>query len=189
VTPWDYVRATAPITTAWRGEVPEFGNPADPLYLRLGVRYLLTAPELGCPATTVVAFHDASAWVCALPGSRPALFLAPSPPDGGVRVTAFGPDRISAWVGAPPGAGSSVLASTIYQDGGWRPVVDGLPRPPARALGLFAAARIPGRLADGRTVRQVELIYRPDGHLAGCLAAALALALAAACWCPPPRCD
>ena len=39
----------------------------------------------------------------------------------------------------------------------------------------------------GRPVQRVELVYRPAGHLAGCLLAALALALAAVSWCPPPR--
>ncbi len=188
ITPWDYVEATAPIITAWKGEVPELGNPASPLYARLGVRFVLTAPETGCPPPTSVAFHDASAWICELPVPRPPLFLAPPPPGGGgVRVTAFGPDRVSAWVGAPPGGSASRLATTLYQDGGWRPVVDGLPRRPERALGPFAATSIDGRAAGGRAVRRVELIYRPAGHLAGCLAAALALALGALCWCPPPR--
>jgi hypothetical protein len=191
--PWDYVQATAPITTAWKGEVPALGNPADPLYGRLGVLYLLVAPEAVCPPPSRVAFADASARICELPLPRGPLFLEPAPPGGGgVMITALTPARIAAWVGDPAEASqpgrpvSRLVASTIYQDGGWHPLVDGLPRPPARALGPFAAVRLLGLLGK-RAVSRVELIYRPAGHLAGCLAAALALALGAACWCPPPR--
>jgi len=191
-TPQGYVRETAPITVAWHGEVPELGNPADPLYRRLGVRFLLAAPEAGCPQPARAAFHDATAWICELPAPRTSLFLAPPPAGGGgVRITAFGPDRVSAWAAAPPAGGSALLASTIYQDGGWHPEVDGVPQPPAHALGPFAAARLTGQRLTGkprgRPVQRVELVYRPEGHLAGCLLAALALALAAFAWCPVPR--
>jgi hypothetical protein len=191
--PWDYVQATAPITTAWKGEVPELGHPADPLYGRLGVHYLLVAPETGCPPPSRVVLADASARICELPAPRGPLFLVPAPAAGaGVTITALTAARIAAWVGDPAEASrpgrplSRLVASTIYQDGGWHSIVDGLPRPPARALGPFAAARVTGP-KNGRAVSRVELIYRPAGHLAGCLAAALALALGAACWCPPPR--
>ncbi len=186
-TPAGYVRETAPITVAWHGEVPEIGNLGDPLYRRLGVRFILTAPEMACPEPTRTVFRDDTASICELPGPRASLFLAPPPPGGGgVRITAFGPDRVSAWAAAPPAGGSTVLASTIYQDGGWRPEVDGLPRPPTHALGPFAAVRLTG-LPGGRPVQRVELVYRPEGHLAGCLLAALALALGAARGWPPPR--
>jgi len=191
--PWDYVQATAPVTTAWKGEVPELGNPADPLLGRLGVRYLLVAPEAACPPPSQAVFADAGSLICELPVPRGPLFLEPAPPGGGeVTITALTPARIAAWVGDPAEASqpgrpvSRLVASTIYQDGGWHPLVDGLPRPPARALGPFAAVRLPGLLGK-RAVSRIELIYRPAGHLAGCLAAALALALGAACWCPPPR--
>lgn len=186
-TPEGYVRETAPITVAWHGEVPELGRPADPLYRRLGVRFLVAAPETCCPEPARAVFHDATAWICELPGPRTSLFLAPPPADGGgVRITAFGPDRVSAWVAAPPAGGSALLASTIYQDGGWHAEVDGIPRPPARALGPFAATRLTGN-SRSRPVQRVELVYRQAGHLAGCLLAALALALGAVSWCPPPR--
>ncbi len=192
VTPWAYVQATAPITAAWRGESPEFGNlatsPAASLYRRLGVRYLLTAPEAGCPPGTTAAFHDDSAWICELPRPQAPLFLTRPPAGGGgVRITDVETDRIGAWVGTPAGSGAAALASTRYQDGGWRPIVDGSVQPTAHARGPFAAARIEGIGGDGRAVRRVELVYRPAGFLAGCLAAALALAAAAARWCPPPR--
>ncbi|HEY9422006.1 MAG TPA: hypothetical protein VIW92_11375, partial [Thermoanaerobaculia bacterium] len=43
--PQPYMERTAPITSDWWGELPEFGNPGHPLYRRLGVRYLLAEPD------------------------------------------------------------------------------------------------------------------------------------------------
>jgi hypothetical protein len=104
--PRRYVELTAPITVRFRGEIPEYGHPDDPLYRRLGVRYLLLDPEGSCPPNLPTAFRDATAVIC----------------------------------------------------------------------------EIPGPLAGAR----VDPLSRPAGFLPGCLLAALALALGAIRWCPPP---
>ena len=47
--PQAYVARLAPILAGWWGEVPELGAPGHPLYGRLGVRYLLAAPDARLP--------------------------------------------------------------------------------------------------------------------------------------------
>ncbi len=82
--PVAWVEATAPVTVAWHGEHPEFGRPGHPLYARLGVRYLLAAPDaaLPPPLQRVYADPDGTVWevpgALAQPGSglyRPPAFL------------------------------------------------------------------------------------------------------------------
>ncbi|HUP42030.1 MAG TPA: YfhO family protein [Thermoanaerobaculia bacterium] len=73
-----------------------------------------------------------------------------------------------------------LLASGIYQDGGWRVLADGRPVPAVITNGTLVGAWLPaGEL-------RVELLYRPPGFVAGCLAGALALALLLAVAVPPP---
>ena len=72
-----------------------------------------------------------------------------------------------------------LLATSIYQDGGWRVLAGGERRPALRTNGPLVGAWLPaGAYA-------VELLYRPPGFLAGCLLAALGLAVAAAWWAGP----
>jgi hypothetical protein len=72
------------------------------------------------------------------------------------------------------------LLGRIYQDGGWRVLADGRRIAAVPDIPLVAARLPPG-------ANRVVLLYRPGGFLAGCLLAALALALGMARWCPPPR--
>jgi hypothetical protein len=178
--PQRYALRTAPITVRFRGEVPEWGNPADPLYAQLGVRYLLIEPGGDCPAPLTTALRDPAALVCAVADPLPRL----SVPGG----TAFDlqipdADHLGARVPATPGAGPAGrrLVSSLYQDGGWRLLADGRRIAAAEVSGPFVTAPLPAGAVS------IDLLYRPPGFLRGCLLAALALALGTAAWCPPPR--
>lgn len=173
--PADYVAFTAPITAAWGGEVPELGAPAHPLYRRLGVRYLLAAPGEACPPPLATAFRDASAVICERGDALPRLFVEGEGRFGPIEL---GGTHVSAGFEAGPGA---VLASSVAQDGGWRLLADGERLPAAWGDGPFVTAPLPAG------TRRIDLLYRPAGWLAGCVAAALALAAATARWVPPPR--
>jgi hypothetical protein len=170
--PQAYVETTAPITAAWRGEIPELGAPGHPLYPRLGVRYLLAAPGavLPPPFQRVYAGPDASVWE--RPDALPRLFLA-----GRVAI----PRLEDSWVTAEVRLGRRRrLASSLYQDGGWLLLVDGEPRPAAVDEGSFLSAQLPA----GQ--RRIDLLYRPRAFRWGCFLAALGLAAAAAAFVPRP---
>jgi hypothetical protein len=167
--PRAWVDWTAPITAAWWGEVPELGAPLDPLYQRLGVHYLLTAPDALLPAPLRRVFADPSGAVWELPGPFPRLFLLPG--EGTLRLQALETDHLQAGVELPrPGA----LLSSVYQDGGWRMLRNAVPWPTAPADGPFVAARLPAGEA------RIDLLYRPGPFVWGCVLAALGLALATA---------
>jgi hypothetical protein len=171
-----YVVATAPITAAWWGELPEFGDPGHPLYRRLGVRYFLAAPGevLPHPLKRVYADRDGSIWL--RHGARPRLFNAG--PRGFVRI----PRLEDAWITARIDLHRRRrLASSIYQDGGWRILLEGRPRPAAMDEGAFLAAHVPA----GRW--RLDLLYRPGGFRLGCFLAALGLAAGTAIFVPCPR--
>lgn len=69
--PQAWVEATAPVTVAWHGEQPEFGKPGHPLYARIGVRYLLAAPDAALPLARVYADPDGTVWE--VPGALPQV--------------------------------------------------------------------------------------------------------------------
>lgn len=173
--PRAWVAATAPVTTAWRGEQPEFGAPDHPLYARLGVRFLLAAPDavLPPPLARVYADSDGSVWEA--PGALPRLFLTTR--KGTIAIPRFQ----DAWITAEVRSGRRQrLASSLYQDGGWRLLVNGNPRPAGMdENALFATALPPG-------IRRVDLLYRPPAFLWGCALAALGLAAGAAAFVPRP---
>ncbi len=73
-----------------------------------------------------------------------------------------------------------LLATSIFQDGGWRHLAGGTRRPTTWANGPFLAAWLPAGAWE------LEFLYRPAGFVAGCLAGALGLALAAAWFAAPP---
>lgn len=174
--PQAYVEVTAPITAGWWGELPEFGDPGNPLYTRLGARYLLAAPDavLPPPLERVYADPDGSVWQ--RPGALPRLSLTGRSATGRVAI----PRLQDAWITARiRSEGRQRLASSLYQDGGWRLLVEGRPRPTAVSDGAFLAARLPAGLW------RVDLLYRPRAFLWGCLLAALGLAAGAAAFKPP----
>ncbi|HKH48090.1 MAG TPA: hypothetical protein VKM72_25810 [Thermoanaerobaculia bacterium] len=112
--PRAYVDFTAPVTAAWWGELPEWGRPRNPLYGRLGVRYILTGPEETLRPPLRLAFSDATARIWEVPEPRPVRSLA------GRR-----------------------LETSIFQDGHWSVFADGVRMPPEPADGPFVAARLP----------------------------------------------
>ena len=210
--PAAYLGLLAPITAAWWGEMPELGDPGNPLYRRLGVGYLLTAPGERLPPPWRRLLADPSGWVYRRRDVWPRLYgaatAAGEPSPGSLRVTRFEEERIAA---RATGAGEPVvLAGSVYQDGGWRLLVDGrpAPAPPSRRLleapliaGVggdagdagdggaagdagAAAAGVASRSSAGTAKLRIDLLYRPRGFIAGMLAAALACSVAVA-WLVP----
>lgn len=127
-------------------------------------------------------------WTAANPDFAARSLVEPSPghldpwraerPSGAwLGVESAEPTRWSARALLPE---ERLLASGIYQDGGWRVLVDGLSTPTVTTNGALVGAWLPAG------EHRLELIYRPPGFLAGCLLAALALAVLAAVAVPPP---
>jgi len=193
---------------------PLFGRPGHPLYDFLGVRYVVTQPGDALPLP--LAFKDAAGWVFERPRPLPRLFLpeqievdqgqwekgwldgnddfarralvsvprqvgrhwrALRPGESRVAAGAVAAERIH---GRASLAERRLLAASVYQDGGWQVLAGGAPVAGTLVDGVFAGAWLPA--GD----RDVELIYRPPGFLAGCLLTALATALACAWWVPRP---
>ncbi|HEV8578028.1 MAG TPA: hypothetical protein VGX68_03005 [Thermoanaerobaculia bacterium] len=169
--PQAYVEATAPITAGWWGELPELGDPANPLYTRLGVRYLLAAPDAVLPPPLERVFADPDGSVWQRPRALPRLSLAGRSAAGHVAIPRFEDAWITARIRLE---GGQRLASSLYQDGGWRLLVDGRRLPTAVSQGAFLAARLPAGSW------RVDLLYRPRAFLWGCVLAAVGLAAGAA---------
>ena len=174
--PQAYVERIAPVVFAWWGEIPLLGAPGHPLYGRLGVRYLLAAPDaqLSFPLQRVFADADGSVWE--QPRARGRLFV-----EGGRAADPIAVPRLeSAWITARTQLGRAQrLGSSLYQDGGWRVLVNGRARPAEVEQGVFLAAELPAG-AD-----RVDLLYRPAGFLWGWVVAALGLAVGVAFFLPP----
>jgi hypothetical protein len=166
--PQAYLEATAPITAAWWGELPELGNPVHPLYPQLGVRYLLAAPAAALPPPLQRVYADPDGAIWERPGALPRLYL--SDPVGLLQI----PRLEASWITAQIRTGPAQLHSSLYQDGGWRFLLAGRACPTAISEGAFLAAPLPA----GRW--RVDLLYRPRAFLWGCLLAALGLTAGAA---------
>ena len=184
--PRAWVEHTAPVTTAWWGELPEWGKPRHPLYSRLGVRYILTEPGVVLRPPLRAVFADDTARIWELPSPRPLLFLAP---EGGARLEM--PERETGapsepqWLRATADLAGGIpeerrLETAVFQDGHWRVLADGRLLPNVATEGPFVAARLPAG------TRRVDVVYRPGSFLLGCLLAALGLALGAAAFIRPP---
>jgi hypothetical protein len=170
------VAASAPVIERWQGEAPVYGRPEDPLYDRLGVRWVLAEPGAELPSPLRVVMRDGAASVWERPGVRPIVRLADSAQDGAVpsgaqlRILGTADTQWSAEFTAPE---PQRLETALYQDGGWRLLLDGVRRPTeaARAGSTarqpFVAAGLP------RGEHRLELMYRPPGLLLGGLLAAL----------------
>ncbi len=154
-----------------QGEVPAFGRPLDPLYPRLGVRFLLTEPEATVPPPWRLAFADRDARIWEVPKPAPVLF----PSDGSERlaVARLSPAALRTDVPSALQGRAWRLSSGLLGVDGWRVRADGRALPADWDLGALLAAEIPAG------TEQLEIDYRPPGFLAGCLLAALALGLAA----------
>jgi hypothetical protein len=165
--PQAYVARLAPILAGWWGEVPELGAPGHPLYSRLGVRYLLAAPDARLPPPLQRVFADADGSVWEHPGARTRLFVDANPRSGQIGL----PRSQDTWITAEVVLDRPRrLASVVYQDGGWRVLVNGEARPPEREPGVFLSAELPA--GESR----VDALYRPAGFLWGCVIAAIGLA-------------
>ncbi len=177
--PAAYVEATRRINVFPSRATDGFAAPEDPLYGRLGVRFLMTPPDthLGKPYRLV--FNRRRAWIYQNRTARPLLFLSGS--SSSLELGAIRPDwlRVRARL-----TERRLLASSVYQDGNWKLLVDGRRQPtivPGAADGPFVAAWLPPGAAA------IDLLYRPGSFAAGLAVAALALAAAAVLWVPPPQ--
>jgi hypothetical protein len=178
--PRAYVERIAPILAGWRGESPELGAPDHPLYARLGVRYLVAAPNAELPPPFARVFFDLEGSVWEQPGARPRLFLEGNrnpQTSGRVIIRRFEDARIHAEVHVRR---PQWLASILYQDGGWRVLRNGFPWPSEVDQGVFLG--VPLLPGDAR----LDVLYRPAAFLWGCALAALGLALGVALLAPGP---
>lgn len=211
--PDGYVVAATPLMRESR--IPTFARPGHPLYDLLGVRYVLTRPEVRTPFPRV--FEHPAGWIYERPGALPPLFLPAR------AQVAWPPFDWPAWLKAnqdfsrralvPPSPGrdrrwradrprASSLAVTQPEPAHFRAEA-ALAEPRLLASSVFQDGHwrllVDGRphpaiLANGPFVaawlpaeaRRIDLIYRPWSFLAGCLLAALAFAAAFAWWIPPP---
>jgi hypothetical protein len=176
--PQAYVERMAPILAGWSGEVPELGAPGHPLYGRLGVRYLLAAPDAQLPPPLEKVFADADGSVWEHPAPRTRLFIDANRRIGHIAI----PRSEDSWLTARVDLNRPRrLASVLYQDGGWRVLLNGEAQPPEKDPGVFLGAELP----EGES--QVDILYRPAGFLWGCVIAALGLAAGVAVLAPIPR--
>ncbi len=175
--PQAYVERLAPILAGWWGEVPELGAPGHSLYARLGVRYLLAAPDAQLPPPLEKVFADADGSVWEQPAPRTRLFIDANRQIGHIAI----PRSQDAWLTAQIDLSRPRrLASVLYQDGGWRVLLNGEAQPPEKDPGVFLAAELP----EGES--QVDILYRPAGFLWGCVIAAFGLAAGVALLAPIP---
>jgi hypothetical protein len=178
--PRAYVERIAPILAGWRGESPELGSPDHPLYARLGVRYLVAAPNAELPPPFARVFFNLEGSVWEQPAARPRLFLEgkrSSQISGRVLIRRFDDERIQAEVRVRR---PQWLASILYQDGGWRVLRNGFPWPSEVDQGIFLGVPLlPG-------AARLDVLYRPAAFLWGCALAALGLALGVALLAPRP---
>lgn len=148
-----------------------FEKPEDPLYSRLGVRFVLVPPQTYLPKPLQLAHRKGGAWIYRRPGAQALLHVS----RGTVEIARVEPARVTASL-----FGTGQLGSSIYQDGGWRGLAEGRSLPTIRD-GPFVAARLPAG------VESVELVYRPPGFLLGMMLAALALVTSTATLCGIPN--
>lgn len=174
--PAAYVEATRRINRFPNRATDGFVAPEDPLYGRLGVRFLMTAPETHLREPWRLVFNRRRAWIYQNRAALPLLFVSGSA--GSLDLGAIRPDRLRARARLTE---RRLLASSVYQDGNWKLLLDGRRRRTTLADGPFLAAWLP----PGQT--RIDLLYRPGSFVAGLTVAALALAAGAVLWVPPPQ--
>ncbi|MBW8873791.1 MAG: hypothetical protein JF614_02415 [Acidobacteria bacterium] len=166
--PRAYVEFTKPIAA---------GSPDDPLYQRLGVRYLLTPLNAQLPAPWARIFTDRTAAVWEQPDALPLLFLATSNPAGGVLTQTIEDTRIS---GASQLRRRQWLGTSVYQDGGWLLLLNRSRHRTVLDSETFVAARLP------RGANRLDLLYRPAAFVWGWVIAALGVVAGVAVCVPRP---
>jgi hypothetical protein len=152
--------------------------PEDPLYARLGVRFLMTPPRTFLGKPYRLTLRRESVWIYQNREALPLLYLSPDSQPSALELGTLEPEWLRARARLPEGR---LLASSVYQDGNWKLLIGGARRPTGVSGGPFVAARLPAGEAD------LDLLYRPGSFLAGLAAAALALAAGATLWVPPPQ--
>ncbi len=188
--PAPYLRRLAPAIERWSGEIPLLGPEGEDgagaeraeLYDRLGVAWWLSAPETPCPPETVVVHAGPDARLCRRPGARALVRVTGGDGDGDLPARAVAAETGDRWrLDLGPGGGRSGrrIESALYAAPGWRVVADGRRVAAGSEDGLLAAELPAG-------TRRADLLYRPAPFVAGCLLAALGLALALARFAPPP---
>lgn len=210
--PAAYIEATSRINLTPGRATDGFGEPHDPLYQLLGVRYLMTPPDSPLPAPWKLVLEDPSGWVWERPRSLPRLFLphgtlpCPEPTPWSDctkpirnfrRETAVRSER---WAAAAPRASEMILGEFAPA---WLRARVNLAERRLLASSLYQDGAWvvlkdgepqATTLANGPFVAawlppgegRVDVLYRPKGFLAGMLLAALALVMAAALWVSAP---
>ena len=184
--PAAYAEATRRINRFPGRATDGFFAPEDPLYAMLGVRFLMTEPETYLAAPYRVVFYRRRVWIYQN-RSAPAILSLPaaaeswSAADPTGSVLDLGTVRPN-WLRARALLTERrLLASSVYQDGNWELLLDGERQPTMLAGGAFLAAWLPAGESN------VDLLYRPASFVAGLVVAALALAVGAVLWAPPPQ--
>jgi hypothetical protein len=160
--PQEYVDFLKPITAGDRGEL---GAPADPLYQRLGVRFLLTRLDAKLLPPWGRIFADRTAALWEKIETLPLFFIAAPRPAGGVLTVSIEDTWIS---GVAELRRRQWLGTSVYQDGGWLLLLN---REPHRTVldATFVASRLP------RGTSRLDLLYRPAGFVWGSILAALGM--------------
>lgn len=210
--PAAYIEATSRINLTPGRATDGFGEPQDPLYQLLGVRYLMTPPDSPLPGPWKLVLRDPSGWVWERPRSLPRIFL----PHEALPC----PEPIP-WSDCTKPIRNFRREAALRSDN-WTAAA---PRASEMILGHFGPARLQARvrlterrllassiyqdggwmvLKDGATQEtllangpfvaawlpqgegQVDVLYRPKGFLTGMILAALALVMAALYWVAPP---
>lgn len=179
MTPAPYVRLLEPAIERWNGEIPALDGRDHPdLYDRLGVRWIVAAPEDGCPTDTETAFEGPDGLACRRPGA-PAPATVDGAPPAALSLSAGGARWSIRIRESATSAGARRLETGVTRVPGWRVLADGR-RAATEGQALLEAELPPD-------VRRVELLYRPAGFVAGMLSAALGLSALLAWVLPPPR--
>jgi hypothetical protein len=172
--PKAYLDFIKPISAGERGEL---GAPADPLYQRLAVRFLLTRldAKLLPPWGRIFADQTSAFWEKI--ETLPLFFLATPHPAGGVLTQTVGDTWIS---GVAELRRRQWLGTSVYQDGGWLLLLNGKLYRTVLDSETFVAARLP------RGASQLDLLYRPAGFVWGLVIAALGMVAGVIVFTPRP---
>jgi hypothetical protein len=172
--PRAYVDFLKPIAA---GEGGELGAPGDPLYQRLGVRFLLTRLDVKLAEPWGRIFADRTAALWEKIETLPLFFLAAPHPAGGVLTLSIEDTWIS---GVSDLRRRQWLGTSIYQDGGWLLLLNGEPHRTGLGSETFVVARLP------RGASHLDLLYRPAGFVWGCVLAALGVVAGVVFFVPRP---
>lgn len=210
--PAAYIEATSRINLTPGRATDGFGEPQDPLYQLLGVRYLMTPPDSPLPGPWKLVLRDPSGWVWERPRSLPRIFLpheALPCPEGAPwsdctkpiqnfrRETAL---RSEPWAAAAPRASEMILGEL---EPAWLRARVRLAEKRLLASSIYQdggwlvlrdGEPQATTLANGPFVAawlpqgegRVDVLYRPKGFLTGMILAALALVTAIVLWVPAP---